>query len=74
MALNQHIGWLYSTSLEDKEMALISQTKMLHKFSHRIIQQHVQNLYWNNARILPLNININIIIIINNNNNNNNNM
>jgi len=37
MALNQHIGWLYSTNLEDREVALISQTKMLHKFRHHII-------------------------------------
>jgi len=57
MALNQHIGWLYNTSLEDKEMALISQTKMLHKYGHCVIQQHVQNLYSNNSHILLLKYN-----------------
>jgi len=41
MALRQHTGWLYSTSLEDKEMAVIPQTKMLHKFRHHLIQQHM---------------------------------
>jgi hypothetical protein len=41
MAQKQHTGWLYSTSLEDKEMAVTSQTKTLHKFRHHIIQQHM---------------------------------
>jgi hypothetical protein len=53
MALKQCFGWLYGTILEDKGMAVMSQTKMLHKFRHHTIQ-HELNVYSINSHILLL--------------------